>query len=214
MKFWERIGIAIMSAWGLFAVHQGLNALMKAHNWQPLNASDWGTWAGAIGTVATLVWTVRLATAESRKRKRDELLLARLHGASMVLRLVHAEALVSAVCRTLDVASRTPIQLTADHLLDMSRKLDNISIWQMNDLVPLIPLPDNTAVKLAQVADQVSTAKKLFAQTIADYQRLSNDERANFAQTLYTPMAGTHRFLMESVNTCHEGAQALHLAQA
>jgi hypothetical protein len=171
-------------------------------------------WIGAAGTVATLFWAVWLATGESRKRRRDELLLARLHGASMVLRLVHAEAMVSAVCQTLDVANRTPIQLTADHLIHMAKKLDDIGLWEMSDLVPLLPLPDNTAVKLAQVADQISSAKKLFAQTIADYPQMSDNERANFVEHFYTPMSGTHRFLTESVNVCHKGAQALHLTQA
>jgi ribosomal protein S10 len=55
MKFWERVGIAIMSAWGLFAIHQGVSALVRMHNWVGLTPSDWGTWAGAVGTIAAVL---------------------------------------------------------------------------------------------------------------------------------------------------------------
>jgi hypothetical protein len=77
MRFWERFGIGIMVAWGLFAVHQGVNALMKAHNWVGLSPSDWGTWVGAVGTMAAVLASFflfqRQREHEQQQARDDEL---------------------------------------------------------------------------------------------------------------------------------------------
>jgi hypothetical protein len=75
-----------------------------------LSKSDWGTWVGSVGTVATLVGTIWLATTQTRQKTKDDLTLARLHAASMVLRLHHAESVVSSACQTLLIALDTPLE--------------------------------------------------------------------------------------------------------
>lgn len=69
MKIGERIGIAIMSAWGLFAMHQGVNALMKAHNWAGLDSSAWASWVQAVGSVAAIMASFFLF---SRQREHEQ----------------------------------------------------------------------------------------------------------------------------------------------
>lgn len=159
MRVGERVGIAIMSAWGLFAVHQGTNALMKAHNWQPLSASDWGTWAGAVGTVATLVWTVRLATAETRRREKAELVLARLHASALLLRIERASNVVNLIRHYLNGAVLDKV-IEARFFAWSRNAIEELDTWDVADLVPLVPLANEIAPKLAQVTEQLSVIKR------------------------------------------------------
>jgi hypothetical protein len=173
MKFWKNVGIATLSVCGLYFAHQSVNALMKAHNWVGLTPSDWGTWAGAVGTVATLIWTVRLATAQTRQKTKDDPTLARLH-ASMVRRLAHAQTVVADVCRMLDIGRQ--IQMGPEHCASMAGKLDSIDLWAVDELVPLVPLPSNTAAKLAQSADQIRTAQKVLRKAITNQSSTQHEE--------------------------------------
>jgi hypothetical protein len=150
MKFWERFGIAMMSGWGIFAVHEGVNALMKAHNWQPLSASDWGTWAGAVGTVATLLWTVRLATAETRRREKAELVLARLHASALLLRIERSFNVVNLVGNYLNGAVNDEV-IQPRFFVWSRNAIEELDTWDLADLVPLVPLANEVAPKLAQV---------------------------------------------------------------
>jgi hypothetical protein len=176
MKFWERFGIVIMSLWLLFAVHQGINTLVKAHNWQPLSASDWGTWAGAIGTVATLIGTIHLARTETRRRERSELLLAQLHAAGMLLRMERAHGIVViAIAQLNHVMETTELpnaildnRLAHPFLTWTVENLNQIEIWGGADLVPLAPLPNHVASKLAQAAEQLRTVKRLLEEALTD----------------------------------------------
>ncbi|MFS2023843.1 hypothetical protein [Massilia sp. CT11-137] len=164
MKFGERVGIAIMSAWGLFAIHQGVNALMKEHKWVALTPSDWGTWVGAIGTVATLIGTIYLARTETRMRERNERTIARLHGASMTPKIENALIGVAEAATMLHLAragDRDPAYYSK-----CAAKLDEIEFWSIDDITPLAPLPFNTAIKLAEavsVVHSVGRTLKLMA---------------------------------------------------
>jgi hypothetical protein len=174
-----------------------------------LSKSDWGTWVGSVGTVATLVGTIWLATAQTRQKNRDDLTLARLHAASMVLRLHHAESMVSSVCQTLSTALDTPIELSVEHLNDMGLKLSSIKPWGISDLVPLIPLPKNTAAKLAQAADNLDSMGMELSRATANYQELNSDERQNFAKYLYVMLFSALEYIEEAGRICSREAGAL-----
>jgi len=55
-----------------------------------LSKSDWAAWVGAIGTVATLIGTIHLATAETRRRTRQERIAADMRGVSLGARFSYA----------------------------------------------------------------------------------------------------------------------------
>jgi hypothetical protein len=167
-------------------------------------------WVGAIGTVATLIGTIVLANTQNREKTKSDLTLARLHAASMVLRLVHAQAVVAEVCRMLDLARQ--IEMGPEHLTQMMDKLSGIDLWSVGELVPLVPLPNNIAVKLAQSADQIRTAQKVLKKGWIEYATSTFEEHINLAHGMHGPMSGTFRFISEAVTECNEAASALHLA--
>jgi hypothetical protein len=61
-------------------------------------------------------------------------------------------------------------------------KLSSIKPWGISDLVPLIPLPKNTAAKLAQAADNLDSMGIQLSRATANYRELNSDERQNFAK--------------------------------
>lgn len=158
MKFWERVGIAIMTLWVCFAMHQGINALMRVHNWQPLSASDWGTWVGAVGTVATLFGTIRLATSETRRRHRQELALAQLHSLAIRDRLNRANSNLKTAIAILEIA----LECDGDgedlaYLVAANKELVEIPPLLIEDLVPIAAFNSKVAFLLVTVGNHLRT---------------------------------------------------------
>jgi hypothetical protein len=156
MKFWQRFGIVIMSVWGLFAVHQGVNSLVRSHNWQPMTISDWGTWVGSIGTVGALIGTIWLATAEQRRRHRESMDLATLAAASLLLRLAR---MTGTIQRVLNVLEAERPQGVATNYRYCSETLAKADRWTNEDLLPLIPLRNHAAANLALVLQAIVTVQ-------------------------------------------------------
>jgi uncharacterized membrane protein len=177
-----------------------------------LSKSDWGTWVGSIGTIATFVGTIYLATAEGRQRSTDELVKARLHGASMVLRLAHAESIVGAIVKILD---QTATIDNAPTFLETCRaQLDTINLWSIDELVPLAPLPENTALKLAQAADQLRAFRKILTLQISTGNIHVSEARKKLARELSDKLSGTRRFMNEAITVCQAGVVTTHLERA
>lgn len=76
----ERIGIGIMSLWGIFAIHQGISALFAEHGWKGIGASDWAAWVQAVGSIAAIAGAFRIAQRQyeedrtaDQARRNDEM---------------------------------------------------------------------------------------------------------------------------------------------
>jgi hypothetical protein len=157
MKNGERLGIAIMTLWGLFAAHQLVNALFTAHHWKAMGAGDWGTWIGSIGTVGALFGTIYISQSERRRRIREELLLANLHGAGLVVRLSVARTTLMAFRASVNRERPESWFLSFESHFD---RLNQIEVWEISELVPLARAFAPTALKLAECAHQVAAVKR------------------------------------------------------
>lgn len=103
-------------------------------------------WVGAIGTMGTLIGTIWLATAESRRRKREQNDLAVIAGASVY-------HLIGNVCRITKrvtdgttsedaIFSKQALSLAADYL----RKCD---VWANEEIIQLVVAGNGIATDLA-----------------------------------------------------------------
>lgn len=72
---------------GLLIIHYLVLKLFAVHRWTPPAIGDWATWCGAVGTLATLFMTIRLATSEQRRRERGESALAIVSAAGLEVEL-------------------------------------------------------------------------------------------------------------------------------
>jgi len=164
MKLLERFGVVIMSLWLLYALHEGVNALVRAHNWQPMTISDWGTWVGSVGTVATLIGTIWLATATERQRKREQIDLAIIAAASMTTWITNLRSAIWIANQTLPGSLSAPDDARLA-LIDCISTIDRAGLWTREDLVPLVYLPHHAAARLASLSVQITSALAVLRRT-------------------------------------------------
>jgi hypothetical protein len=175
----------------------------EAVPWSTLSASDWGTWVGSIGTVGALVGTIWLATTESRSKRNEALMYARLHAAGMFWHLVHAQAAASSVSDALKNADIESVLKIRDYVQEV---LSELTLWPVSDLVPLIPLKGNAASKLAQATDQVNLVRKYLGRT----QRMTASEAMSHAATAVQMLEIASKLMMEAIDVFRAAAIALN----
>lgn len=152
MKFGERFGIAIMSAWGLFAAHQGVNAFVRAHNWQPMTISDWGTWVGSGGTVATLVGTIWLATNSERSRRSEERDRAFVAASGLMLLLTKVRAALETAAEHF---SDDFFEEQGFEYLIQAQLIEEPGVWTEDQILPLIVVPNHVCAHLARARAEI-----------------------------------------------------------
>lgn len=145
---------AVLALSGAFAL-----GAYEAVTWACLSPSDWGTWAGAVGTVATLVGTIHIATTESRRRRRSEKLLAVTQAQSFVARILTMQATARAVANLLArVASG---ELGPEIIPRATRHLLSVRSWTVEELARLEPLSPEVVLTLAQAAEILTVLQQL-----------------------------------------------------
>jgi hypothetical protein len=113
-----------------------------------LSKSDWATWIGSIGTVATLIGTIWLATSTERQRRREKHDLAIVAASDLLLRFHNMSyALVTA-------KSLLPGMLSANDdprlaLTETMKVIDDVGIWTREELLPLVAIGNDAAARFA-----------------------------------------------------------------
>jgi len=188
------LAISVLALIGvlLFAWH-----IEDATPWADMKAADWGVWVGALGTVAALFGTIVLATTETRRRHSDNLSAARLHSISMRLRLGHAHEMLRKIAENLSKATEddSPQNLFALSLVNF-RQIDR---WNVVDLLPLTPLPKQTAANLAQAADELRVVERVLVQLSERYAGLSVVNRMRLVRGLHPNMTKTSHLIKEAL---------------
>lgn len=205
MKFGERVAIAIMSLWGLFAAHQLVNAMFTAHHWKGMSAGDWGTWIGSIGTVGAMIGTIWLATAETRRRTAAALDLATLAASSIVLRTARLNSAIRASIETLSHGLEG-----RDRIRGFQYCIDALSTaerWTIDELTPLVPLPNHAAAKLALVNQMLVTIELVLTRARANPLRFAADQERELIRQLHL----AHGTLNEGIVECKKLAYQLDI---
>jgi hypothetical protein len=150
-------------------------------DWARFAPGDLATWLGAIGTISAFFGTIYIARTETRRRERGERALAQLHAAAWIMRLIHAKSAMDHVINILDSASMAPTDVT--FAFKGRAILERISVWSVNDLVPLATLPDNTAKNLARAITYIDGMRKVFDNEILKAEQFTDESRQNIATT-------------------------------
>lgn len=146
------IGLIALIGALLFAWH-----IEEATPWADMKAADWGVWAGALGTVATLAGTIWIATSADRKAKREQLDLAVIAAVSAAVWIADFRGAVWHANQGKPDSSATPFKAIAD-LNNCLWIIEEIGVFDMNDLRPLVYLPNHLAARMAQTSkDIIST---------------------------------------------------------
>ena len=124
--------------------------------WSKFGVAEWAYWVGAIGTVGTLLGTIRLATTETRRHILAEQRRAHLCAAAMLLRLMRATVLIKCTIANLDLYAE--IDHAPDVILQAKQHLMKIDIWNVEELMPLAPLSGDSAFQLAEACSEIRCA--------------------------------------------------------
>lgn len=125
--------------------------------WSGLTASDWGVWVGGLGTVATLVGTIVLATANNRTTKRQEMDRAVVAAATLGPRLEKiCKALQNAVETFLDFGPESHPAAYTSH----ASAIEKAGNWSADEIIPLIVLPNHLATRLAGTSTLLTLVTK------------------------------------------------------
>lgn len=156
MRPLERFGVGIMFLWLLYAAHGGVSAIVRAHNWQAMTVSDWGTWVGSIGTVATLIGTIWLATADRREIKRQAMDRAVVAAAALGPKLQNITEILAAAHEALNIFEPDDFgerHYYHSHVIQQAGAsadtIERAGTWTDEEILPLIALPNHVCVRLA-----------------------------------------------------------------
>lgn len=144
----------------------------EATPWSDMDAADWGVWAGSIGTVATLIGTIILATADKRAARREAHDRAVVAAAALGPRLSSLHQILNNFTENLidDKFEKTQIQYASMAILLKAKHL-----WTNDDILPLIVLPRHVCTRLAG-------GRTLLVQLISDIEELAETWGHSYVQ--------------------------------
>ncbi len=122
-------------------------------DWRCLTATEWAAWVGAIGTILAFAGTIWVATNHARKQALETRQMAELYAASFVPRIALVEDNVKEL-RYVLASEMTDIK---DYGA-IANRLRRIVTWTPDELVHLVPLGENAAVKLASAVSNIAIA--------------------------------------------------------
>jgi hypothetical protein len=161
-------------------------------------------WIGALGAIAAFAGTIFLATAETRRRNREEMTRARLQASALTFRVKHvvlvAKELTSKIEPFYDEADAEKCLAFCNFVKE---KLTALQLWTVDEIAILAPLPSNTAERLAQVMDEVYRLT-----TLMDAAQLNEletmESRRVTKNTLHQTFHRINKLLGHAVKECHD----------
>lgn len=147
--------------------HYLLILLFSVHGWKPPAVGDWATWFGALGAFSAFGGAIWLATEANRQKRRDLHAAARLTAAGMYFQQIHNEQHTTAAANAIFLAINSEWRLTAgpgylhNFVNTAVSRLQKVSPWTVGELVPLVPLRADCAVRLAAAQGRVQSTLKL-----------------------------------------------------
>lgn len=171
--------------------------------WRSLTATDWAAWVGAIGTLLAFGGTIWIASGERRFRSRQRRELAMI--AAEAIKPVIYEVLndfAHLICEMLPTNDPedwgNPTTTTIEHFVA-------IKMWSNNDLLPLLPLPNQCASKLMRARTQIEGLQKYFDESQIVQRGVRFPDRSiNMLVEQITALEGV---LNSAFQTCHQASE-------
>jgi hypothetical protein len=169
---------------------------------------DWGTWTGGIGTVGTLIGTIWLASDQSRRAAKAEMTLAQLHAVGLIVRLQVTAHLLDLACEQLEMI--TPDNCNGNRLENAKAQLASISIWPLEELLPLAPLPNFVAANLASARSRITSFPTLVDNEMHRSYSQTQEGQLARAGTLLAEIRKTKDQVERARQGCLDAAKALN----
>lgn len=193
LAFWSVVVIGVLTA---------VRIVITSPMW-----SDDGTWFGAVAGFGALLLTIWIATSEARRRRREDLIRARLHATSIMGRLKYARSVALAGRDNMLMAQIGGFPVDAVRIL-LDRLL-KISLWEADELVPIAPLAPNEIGLLGAASSDLKGAILALQHAPTDELPSSQENRRVLAEKLYTLFARSFDQIETGIVVCSRGLDAL-----
>ncbi|MBD8565044.1 hypothetical protein IFU01_12335 [Oxalobacteraceae sp. CFBP 8763] len=161
-------------------------------------------WIGALGTIAAFAGTIFIATAETRRRNREEMTRAKLQASALTFRVKHvvlvAKELNSKIEEFYDEADAEKCLAFCTYV---KKKITALQLWTVDEVAILAPLPNNTAERLAQVMDEVYRLATLMDAAQLNELKTMESRRVT-KNTLHQTFHRMNKLLGHAVQECHD----------
>lgn len=186
------LAIALLALIGvlLFAWHAE-----DATPWTRMTAAEWGVWVGSIGTIGALIGTIWLATAETRRRVRQEREAAQLHGTSIKVRLAFAAGSLAGIADLLERMIKVR-KFNREILQICHTQLEQVQDITVADAIPLTALDNHAATFVVSAA--------------AGVRGLHNISKVGLEHAQPTEFEKHMRTLLEQTRTVQRIVEAAH----
>lgn len=196
-RAWTYAAVGVFSAIGITCVTL---LIAKLPYWDEKSPE----WIGALGTIAAFAGTIWIATAETRRRNREEMTKAKLQAAALAFRVHHvvlvSKEIVSKIDQFYDLNDAAKCLGFCTFVKD---KLESLQLWNVDEIAVLAPLPNNTAERLAQALDEIYRLIKLM--DAAHLNELINPEPRQITKnSLHQVLNRINKLLGHAVKECSD----------
>ncbi|ABR91950.1 Hypothetical protein mma_0117 [Janthinobacterium sp. Marseille] len=167
------------------------------------SAGDAATWLGAFGTVFTLAATIWIATRQTIETRRHNLAKAQIAAAGMRWSLMF----FSSELKSLAGFFGNDTHPNQNHIEVSLKTLDLIAeqLWKPEEIMHLVPLPNNCAIHIAGGIDGVKGAHKVLKLLIGD----TAEENKSTYPGLHTMLLQASTYFATAAIECKAAANIL-----
>lgn len=139
-----------------------------------LSKADWATWVGSVGTIGTLIGTIWLATAETRRRQAQEIARGLIVAAALAPRLNLLSYHIGAFSGRMEFSNWEGMQQGTAHEEAAAFLSFDYTPATTEELLALESMPNNCATKLAYAQEQLVIVRgqvRYYLDNVADRDR-------------------------------------------
>lgn len=121
---------------------------------------DLATWVGALGTFLAFIGTITLANSESRRRSQEAMKLAQL--TAIRFSAITMESIIKCTAVHDQLNANMGTLKNYENLKTYEILLKECPVWTLEELIPLIVLPNSCAASLASARQGIDIIANLF----------------------------------------------------
>lgn len=159
-SIWARVPVVVIAVIGLACTIMIIVRL-------PLWGEKQAEWLGALGTIAAFFGTLWVAATESRRRRREELMRARLQAVAMKARVSYANLLIRSLKNHAETSfSADTVEEALNFCSFIKEEVGALDLWTIEDAALVIPLNNNMAGLLARELGEIQRLVRLCDESI------------------------------------------------
>ncbi|WP_157845709.1 hypothetical protein [Herbaspirillum huttiense] len=147
------IAVVLACAIGVITVSFVAISLTLAQKISTPGTGDLATWFGAIGTIGTLFYTVRIASTGEKIRREESMQRAVIQAAGISLQISKLRILLVELQKAMHFSAINGASI--ELFIGSGHTLKSASIWSLDDAQKLVALPNDCAIHVAFCRSQI-----------------------------------------------------------